>query len=191
MPLLRENLEKWLGQAGPFDEAPVSGRAAAVLVPIGWNAATHRDEILLTKRTHLVQTHKGQVSFPGGMWETGDVDLRATALREAHEEVGLPVAEVDVVGRLPLVLARGALPIVPWVGIIRLPVQMALNEAEVAAALWLPLDRLMEEGLKPTNVLFGATLVVSIGIEVEGEMVWGATAKILESLREVLKRGLP
>ncbi len=191
MPLLRDDLEKWLRLAGPFEEAAQSERPAAVLVPIWWNPEAQRDEILLTKRSDLVQTHKGQVSFPGGMWETGDADLRATALREAEEEVGLAATDVDIVGRLALVRTRGALPIVPWVGLIRFPLQMALSEQEVAATLWLPLDRLMSEGLRPLSVSVGLLKVESVGIDVEGELVWGATARILEALREILKRGLP
>ena len=189
--MLKEDLEKWLGLAGPFEEAAGPERPAAVLVPIGWNSETRRDEILLTKRSHIVQTHKGQVSFPGGMWEQGDPDLKATALREAEEEVGLSATEIEVVGRLPLVRTRGAMPIVPWVGLIRIPLQMALNAHEVEAALWLPVDRLMEEGLQPKTIQMGAVQVESVGIVVEGELVWGATARILEALREVLKRGLP
>jgi 8-oxo-dGTP pyrophosphatase MutT (NUDIX family) len=191
MPLHRDDLEKWLELGKPFEEVAGPERPAAVLVPLGWNSESRRDEILLTKRTDLVQTHKGQISFPGGMWETGDADLRATALRETQEEIGLAAAEIDIVGRLPMVLTRGALPIVPWVGLTRFPLPMVLNEHEVARALWLPVDRLLDEGLKPMRVAIGTIQVESIGIEVDGELVWGATARILELLREVVKRGLP
>jgi 8-oxo-dGTP pyrophosphatase MutT (NUDIX family) len=191
MRLRRDQLEKALSDHGTFTEAAPGERPAAVLVPIGWNDETSREEILLTKRTDRVHTHKGQVSFPGGMWEQGDPDLRATALRETHEEIGLAPSEVDVVGRLDLVRTRGALPIIPWVGLIKFPLQVVLNEAEVERTLHLPLVRLMEEGLREVGVKVGAVTVQSIGIEVDGELVWGATARILESLREVLKRGLP
>ncbi len=192
MPFERDDLERWLGGAGPFEDETGSERpAAAVLVPIGWNNETNRDEILLTKRTDLVQTHKGQISFPGGMWEEGDEDLRMTALREAEEEIGLNRSEVDIVGRLPLVRTRGALPIVPWVGLIRFPLQFALNSHEVDRTLWLSVDRLLQEGLVTKSVPILGVTIQSPGIEVEGELVWGATAKILESLREVLKRGSP
>lgn len=191
MGIIREELEAWLGNVPPLSDPPGTERPAAVLVPIVWNPKSGRDEILLTKRTTRVATHKGQISFPGGMWEDGDGDLRTTALRETEEEIGLSRECIQVVGRLPMVLTRGALPIVPWVGLVSIFADLKLNDHEVEKTLWLPVERLLAEGLKAVTVAVGPVSVASIGIEVEGELVWGATARILEELHVVLKRGLP
>src|SRR5215470_15312466 len=88
------------GQHGDLDPRfvrPDELRPAAVLVLLERGAAWR---VVLTKRTMQVDHHKGEVSFAGGMCDASDADAEATALREAHEELGLDPARVDVVGRL-------------------------------------------------------------------------------------------
>ncbi len=160
-----------------------TGGLSSVLIPMGWNRGTQREEIVLTKRTTLVDNHKGQVSFPGGFWETHDPTLVDTALRESHEEIGAQPRDIKILGALAPVLTHQGVPIYPWVGWLQLPYPFQPNPAEVDRILLLPIQRLLEEGLKPTSVPVGAVHVKSAAIQVDGELVWGATARILEELR--------
>ncbi len=160
---------------------------SSVLIPIGWNSQTDREEILLTKRTDWVETHKGQISFPGGFWESSDRHLLDTALRETEEEIGTKPSDVEILGALEPVLTRGNILIHPWVAKIVLPYPFVVNSAEVAQLLYLPMETLVTEGLKPVDVNVGEYTVASIGIHVEGELVWGATARLLEQVIRLLK----
>jgi 8-oxo-dGTP pyrophosphatase MutT (NUDIX family) len=160
---------------------------SSVLIPIGWNRETEREEIVLTKRTQWVETHKGQISFPGGFWEACDRNLLDTALRESEEEIGTKASDVEILGTLEPVLTRGNILIHPWVSKIELPYSFTVNSAEVAQLLYLPFETLIAEGLKPVDVNVGEYTVASIGISVDGELVWGATARLLEQLVERLK----
>ncbi len=160
-------------------------------MPIGFSRDTGRDEILLTKRTMLVETHKGQISFPGGMREGHDLTLLDTALRESAEEIGTLASDIEVLGPLPPVLTRGDVVIYPWVGRLGFPYSFKINQHEVEKVLYLPLVRLIEEGLAPVEVEIGPMKVKSIGITVDKELVWGATAKILDQLRDCFKSFAP
>lgn len=142
--------------------------------------------ILLTKRSESVETHKGQVSFPGGFFEPTDNDTLNTALREFEEEIGAPRSVVDVLGCLDVVHTHQRVPIVPWIGIAREPFECRHNSKEVDRVIFLPVNRLLKDGLSPVSVQLSIGRVSSLGIEVEGEIVWGATARILNQLRDAL-----
>ncbi len=160
---------------------------SSVLALLGWNPETEREEILLTKRTEHVETHKGQVSFPGGFWEETDSDLLQTALRESYEEIGLDSKAVKILGSLEPVTTRGNIVVYPWVGWVDYPYPFTPNPGEVASMLFLPVQELLDTGLKQVNVPISEGFSVeSIGIWVSGELVWGATARMLEQLRERL-----
>ncbi|MCB0403838.1 MAG: CoA pyrophosphatase [Bdellovibrionales bacterium] len=174
---------------GAKKESTASGPGtAAVLVLIGRRPGRDTEEILLTKRTQLVETHKGQISFPGGFWTAGDEGSLQTALRECEEEVGLIERDIEVIGALPLVRTRGAVPIFPWVARTDFPTELLVNEGEVDRVLYLPLDQLVREGLQPVTVEARDYKVQSIGIKVGNELVWGATARVLQHLCAHLKK---
>lgn len=164
------------------------GGLSSVLIAVGMHQATQREEILLTKRTMLLETHKGQVSFPGGYWEEHDSSLVETALRESHEEIGADPSDIQILGGLAPVLTHQGVTIMPYVGQLNFPYPFLLNPVEVEKVLFLPVIQLLEQGLKTVTVPIGEARVVSEGIEVEGELVWGATARILRQLRETLLR---
>jgi 8-oxo-dGTP pyrophosphatase MutT (NUDIX family) len=176
---LRHTLDPVIPPAHTAMEAGIS----SVLVAVGPHRATGREEILLTKRTLSLGTHKGQISFPGGFWESEDATLIDTALRESREEIGAKAADIEVLGGLAPVRTHQGVDIFPWVGWMDFPYPFALNEAEVERVLFLPLRTLLEQGLAPVTVRVGELGVKSLGIEVDGEMVWGATARILDELR--------
>ncbi|MEO8250076.1 MAG: CoA pyrophosphatase [Burkholderiales bacterium] len=113
---------------------------AAVLVPI---VLRKQPTVLLTERTAHLSTHSGQVAFPGGKADECDADAAATALREAHEEVGLESRFVDVIGTLPTYLTGSSFTITPVVGLVDPAFELQINEYEVAAAFEVPLLFLM------------------------------------------------
>ena len=121
------------------DRAP---RPASVLIPI----VVHADAacVLLTERTAHLHDHAGQISFPGGRVEKGDADAIATALREAHEEIGLPPADVDVIGTLPEYLTATAYRVTPVIGLVERPFTPVLDAFEVSEVFEVPLAFLMD-----------------------------------------------
>ncbi|OLD39558.1 MAG: hypothetical protein AUI83_22950 [Armatimonadetes bacterium 13_1_40CM_3_65_7] len=137
---------------------------AAVLIPLLVQDGTPL--VLFTRRTDTVQHHKGQISFPGGATEQGDVDALATALRETEEEVGIPRGIVEVLGTLDDVHATvSGFLITPFVGIISDPVPLRINTAEIAEVLSVPLSQ-----------------QVDVYFYTHGRYeIWGVTARIMKS----------
>jgi 8-oxo-dGTP pyrophosphatase MutT (NUDIX family) len=177
----------------PMGLPSTDGIVASVLVPIGLrnNAAQH--EILLTKRSETVETHKGQVSFPGGLFEAEDKDILKTALRETFEEVGISESQIHVLGSLPPVKTLNDVVIYPWVAKVEFPDMFSFNPHEVDRLLFLPLEHLLTEGLKPVQVKVqeqGISFTVSsVGLNWDNELIWGASAQILNHLVQSLREG--
>ena len=114
-------------------------RRAAVLIPLFQANGEYR--ILFTKRTSRVETHKGQISFPGGGVDEGDASEEETALREAEEEIGLRRQDVTVLGRTDDALTMVSNYIVhPFVGHIPYPYDFKINPREVDRILEVPFD---------------------------------------------------
>ena len=117
---------------------------AAVLVPLVMRGI-HRDQltVLLTERTTHLSTHSGQIAFPGGKTDDTDADAAATALREAHEEVGLEAHHVHVIGTLPVYVTGTSFIITPVVALVEPELTLHPNAYEVADVFEVPLDFLM------------------------------------------------
>lgn len=143
---------------------------------------------LLTKRTENVSTHKGQVSFPGGFPQREDKNLLFTALREAQEEVGIEPSRVEVLGMLEPVMTRLHTRIYPFVGIVNVPYDFKIEPGEVDRIIQLPLSDFRNRGIRPVTVEVQAFKIESVGISVDGELVWGATARMLEQLEAIFKQ---
>ena len=161
-------------------------RPAAVLVPL--YRANGEWHVLLTQRTHTVETHKGQVSFPGGRVDAGDIDRVHTALREAEEEIGLRPSDVTVLGMLDELLTVTQYRIAPVVGVFPWPYDFVLSTAELSAVFGAPLRWLAD----PTNLEIQLREPIVPGPKIpvyylhyEGYAIWGATARILLNLVEV------
>jgi 8-oxo-dGTP pyrophosphatase MutT (NUDIX family) len=159
---------------------------SAVLAPIAWNPEHRHNHIVLMKRTMTVGSHQGQISFPGGVREVGDATLLDTALRETEEEIGLVRGELEVLGALSPVQTRSEVIIFPWVARHRHPYDFRPSPAEVDRLLFLPVETLIREGLQGVMVPMGAINVKSEGLHFEGELIWGATGRMLKELRELL-----
>lgn len=180
-----ETLERKLASVRWPEALPDHSGAAAVLVPLCRNPAAGGYEILLIKRSDALGYHKGQIAFPGGFREPSDRDLRQTAGREAEEEIGLAPADVRILGLLPLEKTIRDVLIFPVVGAFAMPYPFRLNRAEVDRILFLPVDHLVSVGVQPVPSP-GPFRGESIGLTLNQELIWGATARILKSLWEVL-----
>jgi 8-oxo-dGTP pyrophosphatase MutT (NUDIX family) len=159
---------------------------SAVLVPL----LCKDDElhVLLTERTLVVGSHKGQVCFPGGSISQGDESLLATALREAWEETALSPEDVEVVGELDdSVVQSTGYKITPFVGYIPYPYPFRANELETKDIFFVPLRVLMD----PSRFYFqerviGGHYYAGPLCDFEGHVIWGATARILQHLVDLL-----
>jgi 8-oxo-dGTP pyrophosphatase MutT (NUDIX family) len=165
-------------------------QAAAVLVPL--YEADGETGVVLIKRPETMRSHRGEIAFPGGKFEAGvDRDLRAAALREAHEEVGLAPDDVEVVARLDGIgTVASRFTITPFVGFLAgLPV-LKPNPREVVRTLEVRLSELLdpdayrEERWDTQTADFGVHFY-----ELDDETVWGATARILTSFLAHLVAG--
>ncbi|MEW6511581.1 MAG: CoA pyrophosphatase [Bacteroidota bacterium] len=156
-------------------------RAAAVLVPLMLDERA--PSFLLTKRTESVETHKGQISFPGGMAAEGDRDLIHTALRETEEELGIDPRSVEVVGMLDDLATPTGFIITPVLGILwRLP-RLTPNPHEVADVFTVPVEFFRDPARgKVQLVEFMGEHRELWYYETGDYIVWGATAMIIRSL---------
>jgi 8-oxo-dGTP pyrophosphatase MutT (NUDIX family) len=142
---------------------------------------------VLTERRHDLRRHAGEISFPGGRQDFPDEDLRRTALREAEEEIGLPPDDVELVGALP---PTGTFVtgyrIHPFVGLIEPGHEWTRQETEVERILEMPLPDLVG-GFEMKRLIRRGVPIKTPTYTVDGAMVWGATARIVQQLLEALE----
>jgi 8-oxo-dGTP pyrophosphatase MutT (NUDIX family) len=158
------------------------GTEAAVLLPLyGW---PDEPGLIFTERRADLRRHAGEISFPGGRQDEADADLAATALREAREEIALDPAAVELSGALPPVSTFvTGYRIQPFVGRVADPGELSLqpNPAEVETVLTLSLE-LLREGYEMRRLVRRGIPIHTPAYEVEGQLIWGATARILGDL---------
>lgn len=162
-------------------------RPAGVLAPI-----VETDQglgLLLTKRSAALKHHPGQISFPGGKQEESDADVIAAALREAHEEIGLPPECVEVLGTLPRHETVTSFDITPVIGLVTKPFDIRPEPGEVDEVFTVPLDHI----LNPDNYQIQSRrwrgqmrhyFVVPYG----PYYIWGATARMLRAWTEIIQK---
>jgi len=179
----RPRIEDVLAQDPPPRESAV----LALLYPRG-----DRPHTLLMRRPTYPGVHSGQVSFPGGRREPSDPDLAHTALREFMEETGAHGTPVELIGPLsPVYIPPSRSLVTPYVGIAEHLGDLAPDPHEVDHLIEAPLDLI----LHPEVMKRGPQYIRSLGhardiayFDVEGHVVWGATAMMLAELRELLLR---
>jgi 8-oxo-dGTP pyrophosphatase MutT (NUDIX family) len=160
------------------------GEPAAVLV-----AMCERDgeaHVLLTRRASGMRNHGGQYAFPGGRRDPEDRDAVATALREAHEEVGIAPGDVRVLGLLDDFTTSSGFIVTPVVGWIAHPYPYRLSEREVAMAVELPLRAFVAPQPARTLLFEGFRRIV-MAFDVDGHFIWGATSAMLRDLARRLR----
>ena len=160
-------------------------RAAAVLCPIV--ERPHGLSVILTQRPDTMREHAGQVAFPGGKIDEGDVDAEAAALREANEEIGLPHHHAEVLGEIDHYETGTGFRVAPIVAMIHPTFQPVPDPREVAAVFETPLDYLMNPAnLETRTGHWGGRERQYYAYDWEDRYIWGATAGMLKSLADRL-----
>lgn len=161
-----------------------SARPAAVLIPA---IARPVVTLLFTQRTEHLAAHAGQIAFPGGKTEPSDASPLATALREAHEEIGLDAALVEPLGTLDLYLTGTGYRITPVIALVDPNARLALDSNEVADTFEVPLPFLMDpRNYQRHSRTIGDAERHFYAVPFGDRFIWGATAGILRNMHERL-----
>ena len=173
----------------PPELLQANAREAAVLVPfLRIDQAWH---LLYIRRAKFEgDRHSGQVAFAGGKREAGDENLESTALREAGEEIGILSRDVNVLGYLNYHLTISEFQVTPFIAEMRWPYPLSLDEVEVARAFTMPLSWLAQKSNYRTEARRHPDSQRSWPVvyydHYDGELLWGATARMTLSLIDVL-----
>jgi len=160
-----------------FEAPNLKLREAAVLAPLFWKNG--EPFAYLTMRPMTLRKHPGQISFPGGGREAGDLTPLHTALRETQEELGIPPSAVDVLGVLGEMPTITSYWVTPFVGVVPAEVPLTPNPGEIAEVIAAPLWRLRLE----QREFFGAPRDAYVWGDGH-HAVWGATFRMLEQLMD-------
>jgi 8-oxo-dGTP pyrophosphatase MutT (NUDIX family) len=173
----------------PAEAAAMEARggtdAAVLLALYGW---PEEPGLIFTERRADMRRHAGEVSFPGGRRDEIDADLATTALREAQEEIALEPARVELVGALPPVSTFvTGYRVHPFVGLVAHPTELCLapNPTEVETVLTFSFE-VLRESYEMRHLVRRGVPIRTPTYEVEGQLIWGATARILGDLLQRL-----
>jgi 8-oxo-dGTP pyrophosphatase MutT (NUDIX family) len=176
-PIVSDDGHLWRG--------PEAIRPAAVLVPV-----VRRGDgltVLFTRRTAHLNDHAGQISFPGGRVEPDDLTPEATALRETEEEIGLAPGKVEVLGSLHQYVTVTGYRVTPMVGLVDTPLELKLDEFEVAEAFEVPLSFLLDPANHQRNsVMWDGKQRHYYAMPYGKYYIWGATAGMLMNFYKFL-----
>lgn len=159
-------------------------KCAAVLVPLVF--FQNEWHVLYTRRTDRVESHKGQVSFPGGACDEGETTPEETALREAEEEIGIRREDVRVLGRLSRMVTISKFRVTPVVGVLPFPYAFKTSGAEVARVFTMPLAWLANRNNYWEFSLPASERSVIFYHPYDGELLWGATARMTVNFFKIL-----
>jgi 8-oxo-dGTP pyrophosphatase MutT (NUDIX family) len=182
-----ERIRKQLGGFQPSYLEDEGLPRAAVLLPL--YDAKGGLHILFTRRSDLVEHHKGQISFPGGAYDESDPDLRFTAVRETWEEIGVATDHVEVIGQLDEMVTVSNFLVRPFVGRITEPAPYPFvhSEFEVAEILEVPLDHLRDEANVVSEPrIYQGRQIIAYSFYWRDHVIWGATARILKQFLELI-----
>lgn len=177
----------------PYEGAPrgvAAGTPASVLIALGYFSAGTEPHLLVTRRTQKVETHKGQMAFPGGHADPEDRDAVTTALREAHEEVGLENRHLDVLGTLPGLSTVTGFHVTPVVSVVCRhldQLELVAAEDEIDAMIWVSLSRLREVYRRET-IDHGQIRYPIDVFQVDEYRIWGVTGTLIKNLLDRMER---
>ncbi len=159
-------------------------RESAVLVPLLMRGEPH---VLFTKRPASLRTHGGQISFPGGVRDEADPTPLHTALRELHEELGIPPAQVEVLGMLDETPTITQFRVVPFVGVIPPQFAYVASPEEIEEVIEVPLSHLLDPAFQRSekHQVFGRERDIYF-YDYGQHVIWGATARILRDLLHIV-----
>jgi 8-oxo-dGTP pyrophosphatase MutT (NUDIX family) len=185
---LVERVEQALADYTPRKIDMPTASAAAVLVLI--HPRSGEPNVIFTERTNHVEHHKGQMSFPGGACDDADGGCEDTALRETQEEIGVEREHVRLIGCLDDMVTISNFRVTPCVGVLEFEgvYPYKINDHEVARVVEVPLSFLLEEGNMELEVREhqGREVLVP-AFSYDGHRIWGATARMLHQLIELLR----
>jgi 8-oxo-dGTP pyrophosphatase MutT (NUDIX family) len=161
---------------------------SAVLVPLFLKGgACH---ILFTKRAETLTHHRGEVSFPGGVYQPEDVDTLRTALRETYEETGIAPEEVDILGVLDDFLSIHNYLVTPYVGMFAAGCQLRINPAEIERIIEVPLSfMLMPDVFRIEEQNGQGRTFPRYFLNYDGDQIRGLTAAVLKQFLEIISAG--
>ena len=179
---------------------PGNPRPAAVLIPLFTlseiDKKNHTWQVLLTRRTNDVAEHQGQVAFPGGRSEAMDTSPEMTALREAHEEIGIDPSQVKILGKMNSLWTISNYMVTPVIGVIPWPFPLRLEAVEVSRVFSIPLAWLAQPEHHEiryraiphpySQVLNREFHPVIYFQPYAGELLWGVSAEITLRLIDIL-----
>lgn len=170
-----------------FDNLDKAKKAAVMMLFYPKNRETH---LLLIVRNSYPGVHSSQIAFPGGKVEDIDIDLRATALRETYEEIGVHPDKINVIKDFsPVYIPPSNFLVHPFLGISSSELEFNLQLEEVAGIIEMPLSILLDDSIIEYKVLetsYAKSIEVPV-FQIENHSVWGATAMMMSELKDVLK----
>ena len=183
--VMPERLHSWPAELR--EKLTTELKPAGVLIPI----VEHEDSltVLLTRRSSALRYHASQVSFPGGRMEIGDTDIKATALRETWEEVGIEPAAVDIAGYLEPTPTITGYAVTAVVGIVPSGLDLRIDPNEVERTFEVPLAYLLDvANERASEREWNGVRLPIVEFHFASERIWGATANILLDLRKQLQK---
>ena len=140
-------------------------------------------ELVLTRRSGHLNSHAGEVSFPGGKWEPGDLNPADTALRETEEEIALPRDRVELLGELPNHFSKHGLCVTPIVGWVESVPELVANPDELDAVFTVPLEFFVEDQRVRTDIYTASGITHwSPAWRFQEFEIWGLTARMIVNL---------
>jgi 8-oxo-dGTP pyrophosphatase MutT (NUDIX family) len=164
-------------------DAPDLRRACVLIALIrtrtGWS-------LLFTRRAENLAAHSGQIAFPGGGVEDGE-SLEAAAIREAEEEVGIPAASIELVGRLDDLITNSGYLVAPFIGVVTEPVRYVIQASEVVEAFEVPVDALLDPQKPEVRyVTFGDRKYPAYFYPYAQYEIWGLTGRMLKAFLDLV-----
>ncbi|HUR79912.1 MAG TPA: CoA pyrophosphatase [Thermoanaerobaculia bacterium] len=179
-----DELRAILGRRPAIEIVAPQHRRACVLIPLIRNGAGW--SILFTKRSENLAAHSGQIAFPGGSVEDGET-LEQAAIREAEEEVGIPPAHVELIGRLDDVITHSGFLVAPFVGVIHDRVEYVMQESEVVEIFEVPIEALLDiRNPEVRYVAFRRKEYPAYFYRYGAYEIWGLTGRMLKAFLDLV-----